>query len=173
MWYVVQVTTGHEVDMVKQSKERVIKEGEDVFVIKAEKNHRIKGEWVIREYLLFPSYIFFETDDPADLRIRLRCIPEMTKILKTGDEFVPLYPEEEEHLRKLGGDKHYASYSEGIIVGDKLQVLDGAMKGFEGNVKKIDRHHRTAIIEVQLMGRPIEVELGLGVIKKITDDEAK
>ena len=145
----------------------VIKEDEEVFVIKAQKNHRIKGEWIMREYLLFPSYVFFETDDPSDLRIRLKKIPEMTKILKTGDEFTPLYPEEEAHLRKLGGDNHFASYSEGILIGDKLEVLDGAMKGFEGNVKKIDRHHRSVIIEVNLMGRPIEVELGLSVIKKV------
>ena len=58
-------------------------------------------------------------------------------------------------------------YSEGYIEGDKLVVTSGALKDFEGKVKKILRHKRLVVMEFSLLGQTVEVTLGLGVIKKI------
>ena len=49
----------------------------------------------------------------------------------------------------------------------KRQVIDGAMQGYEGKVKRLDRHHRLVTIEVSLLGHLVEVQLGLGVVKRV------
>ena len=45
-------------------------------------------------------------------------------------------------------------------------VTSGALEGYEGRIKKILRHKRLVVLEVPLMGRTVEVTLGLGVVEK-------
>ncbi len=80
----------------------------------------------------------------------------------------PLQEEEERYLRRLGLDEdgHVVEYSEGYLEGEKLVVTSGALEGYEGRIKKILRHKRLVVLEVPLMGRTVEVTLGLGVVEK-------
>ena len=167
MWYVIQVYTGKELEIAQQCRDRVADEGEDVFVPLAERWTKIRGERTLITSRLFPGYVFIETDKIEDFHKRLNRIYAMTKVLRTGDEMTPIQKEEEEYLRKLGGDEHVVKYSEGYIEGDKLVVTSGALKDFEGKVKKILRHKRLVVMEFSLLGQTVEVTLGLGVIKKI------
>ena len=115
---------------------------------------------------LFPGYVFIETERIEDFYKRLNRIYGMTKVLRTGDEMTPIQKEEEEYLRRLGGEEHVAKYSEGYIEGDKLVVTSGPLKDFEGNVKKILRHKRLVVMEVSLLGQTVEVTLGLGIVER-------
>ena len=45
-------------------------------------------------------------------------------------------------------------------------VTSGALNGIEGLIKKVLRHKRLAVLEVPLLGRKVEVTLGLGVVEK-------
>ena len=98
--------------------------------------------------------------------MRLRRIDAMTKVLRTGEDMTPIHPEEESYLRLLGGDEHVVKYSEGYLEGEKLIVTSGAMKNFRGTVKKVLRHKRLVVLEVPLMGRIVEVTVGLGIVKR-------
>lgn len=166
MWYVIQVYTGKELEIAQQCRERVVDEGEDVFVPLAERWTKIRGERTLITSRLFPGYVFIETDRIEDFYKRLNRIYAMTKVLRTGDEMTPIQKEEEEYLRKLGGDEHVVKYSEGYIEGDKLVVTSGPLKDFEGKVKKILRHKRLVVMEFSLLGQTVEVTLGLGVVER-------
>lgn len=166
MWYVMQVYTGQEADIVQQCRDRVMEEGEDIFIPQVERMTKVQGKMVTVRTRLFPGYVFIETDRTEDLYMRLKKIKAMTKLLKTGDEITPLYPEEEEYLKRLEDDEHIVRYSEGYLEGDKLIVMSGALKDYEGRVKKILRHKRLVVLEVPLLGRNVEVTLGLGVVEK-------
>ncbi len=165
----MQVKTGLETDIVRQCRGRIMQENEDVFTMYGEKKSRFHGKWDLKRYLLFPGYVFIDTADIDDFRIRLHEIKTMTKVLKTGESVVPVWPEEEEFLRQLGGENHIAGYSEGYLEGERLVVIDGAMQGYEGKVKRLDRHHRLVTIEVPLLGQLVEVKLGLGVVKRVKE----
>lgn len=78
----------------------------------------------------------------------------------------PLYAEEEAHLQRLLRDGYVAVYSEGIMEGNRIVVIEGALKGFEGRVKKVLRHKRLAVLEMPLMGRTVEVTVGLGIVER-------
>ena len=166
MWYVIQVYTGKELEIAQQCRERVADKGEDVFVPLAERWTKIRGERTLITSRLFPGYVFIETERIEDFYKRLNRIYAMTKVLRTGDEMTPIQKEEEEYLRKLGGDEHVVKYSEGYIEGDKLVVTSGPLKDFEGKVKKILRHKRLVVMEVSLLGQTVEVTLGLGGVEK-------
>lgn len=169
MWYVMQVRTGQEQEIVGQCRRRLLKENEDIFTMFGEKKYRIRGRWEMKRYVLFGGYVFIETENIEDFRIRLYQIETMTKVLKNGEDVVPIEPEEETFLRRLGGEEHVAEYSEGYLEGDRLIVTEGAMQGYEGKVKRLDRHRRLVTIEVPLLGRLVEIQLGLGVVRRVTE----
>lgn len=166
MWYVIQVYTGRELEIAQQCRDRVMADGEDVFVPLAERWTKIRGERTLITSRLFPGYVFIETDQIEDFYQRLNRIYGMTKVLRTGEEMTPIQKEEEAYLRRLGGDGHVVKYSEGYMEGDRLVVTSGPLKDFEGNVKKILRHKRLVVMEVPLLGQAVEVTLGLGVVER-------
>ncbi len=166
MWYVIQVYTGRELEIAKQCRERVVVEGEDVFVPQAERWTKIHGEKRLITSRLFPGYVFIETEKIQDFHTRLNRICSMAKILKTGEEMTPIQLEEEEYLKRLGGYEHVVQYSEGYIEGEKLVVTSGPLKDFKGKVKKILRHKRLVVMEVPLLGHTVVVTLGLGIVDR-------
>lgn len=166
MWYVIQVFTGREMEIARQCRERVAEKYETVFVPLAERQTKIRGQRTLIRTRLFPGYVFIETERIEDFYTRLKRIPAMTKILMTGEFMTPLHRDEEAYLRQLGGEDHVVRYSEGYLEGEKLTVTSGALVGYEGRIKKILRHKRLVVLEVSLLGRIVEVTLGLGVVEK-------
>ena len=166
MWYVIQVYTGRETEIAKQCRERVMEEEEDIFIPLVERMTKVGVEMTMVKTRLFPGYVFIETDRPEDMYLRLKKIKAMTKLLKTGEEITPLYPEEEAYLKKLSDEEHVVRYSEGYLEGDRLVITSGALRDYEGQIKKVLRHKRLVVLEVPLLGRKVEVTLGLGVVEK-------
>lgn len=166
MWYVIQVYTGRELEIAQQCRDRVTEDGEDVFVPLAERWTKIHGERTLITSRLFPGYVFIETEKIEDFHERLKRIYAMTKVLRIGEDMIPIQREEEEYLRRLCGEKHVVKYSEGYLEGDKLVVTSGPLKDFAGKVKKVLRHKRLVVMEVPLLGRTVEVTLGMGVLER-------
>lgn len=165
-WYVIQVYTGTETEVCRQCRKRIMEEDEDVFVLLSERMTRIRGEWHLVTGRLFPGYLFVETDRIQDFYMRLKRIGGMTRILSTDRELTPVYPEEQEYLAALGGKDHIVRYSQGYIEGEELTVTSGALKECRGKVKKILRHKRLVVLEVLLMGRLMEVTVGMGIVSR-------
>jgi transcriptional antiterminator NusG len=166
MWYVIQVYTGREMEIAKQCRERVAEADEEVFVPLAERQTKVRGERILIRTRLFPGYIFLETTRIEEFYERLKKLDAMTKILKTGEFLTPLHEEEEAYLRRLGGADHIVKYSEGYMEGEQLVIVSGALAGYEGKIRKIIRHKRLVVLEVPLLGRVVEVTVGLGVVEK-------
>lgn len=166
MWYVMQVLSGYELRVADECRERIIRPDEEVFVPTYERKMKLRGEYQIVESKLFPGYVFLSTDDVTDFHIRLRKIEKLTKILKTGDVFTPLNKDEEEWLRVVGGKDHRVTFSVGFIEGDKVVITSGALKGWSGMIKKINRHKRTAVIAGSFLGRSTDITVGLEIVSK-------
>lgn len=128
-WYVIQVYTGREEEILRQCRQRVAKAGEEVFVPMAERMTKVNGKWTLVETRLFSGYVFIVTDDPWDLYMRLKQIKAMTKLLKTGEEIIPLYREEEAYLKELLDGEYVARYSGGVFRRGSAGSYSGAFKG--------------------------------------------
>ncbi len=171
MWYVMQVYTGMEAEVCQQCQSVVMKQDEEVFVPLAERMTKTKGEWSLTMSRLFPGYVFVDTERIEDFHERLKYIGGMTKILRTGEEMTPVYPQEEAYLRLLGGREHIVRYSQGYIRGEELIIISGPMKNWKGQVKKVLRHRRLVALEVPLMGHLVEVTVGMGIVSRQGDEK--
>lgn len=114
-----------------------------------------------------PGYLFFVSDHPQELQKLLKRIPEFAKTLGDDDGAIPLYQEEVEFLQRYTGEERILKMSEGYLVGSELVVTDGPLKDYQGKVMKIDRHKRTAVLELEFLGRKTKVTVGLEVVRKV------
>lgn len=167
MWYVIQVRSGTEEKIKEQclkAIDRVILE--QCFIPYYEEKKRYQGAWHTENKILFPGYVFAVSDRLDDLYKNLRKVIGMTKLLGTGDEIVALKEEEVSLLKKMGVDERPVEISTGIMENGTVTILEGALAGMEGCIRKIDRHKRKAWLEVEMFGRTIEMEAGLEVMEK-------
>lgn len=139
---------------------------ERCFIPYYQQKKRFQGEWHIQERILFPGYVFLIAENPEKLVNGLRKVIGLTKLIGTGDEIVPLVQEEIDLLMKIGTDKQLVEMSSGIIENDRVQILAGPLMGMEGNIRRIDRHKRTAYLEIEMFGRTVEMKVGLEIIRK-------
>lgn len=167
MWYVIQVRTGTEREIVKQCH-RVVRPGtlEKSFLPCYEEMKRYKGAWHKEQKLLFPGYVFLVSQDPDQLYQNLKQVIGLTKLLKTGEQIISLTGEEIRFLLKFGGKEQLVKMSAGFIEQDQVVILDGPLKGMEGYIKKIDRHRREASLELPMFGRILDVKVGLEIVTK-------
>ncbi len=168
MWYAVWVRTGQEQKVLDLCVEKIEDREafEECFLPKYEKPRKVNGQWVKREEILFPGYLFFVAENPERLQGALRGIPEFAKVLGDEDGAIPLYEEEVEFLQKHINEKKVFEMSVGEIVGEKLVILEGPMMGLEGKVVYVDRHKRCAVLEVEFFGRVVKMKVGLEIVGK-------
>lgn len=168
-WYVIQVMSGEEHIVENLCQKYINETEEEIFIPMYERKRKEQGKWQTVSYRLFPGYVFFCTNKIEDLYERLKKVNHLTKILKTGEAFVPLHEKEVDFLVRFGGEKHVVEMSVGYIEGDKVVVTEGPMSDWAGKVKKIDRHKRIAIIEVEMFGRTTDVTVGLEIVEKLAN----
>lgn len=166
MWYVVQVMSGHEHKIAELCKNQLMTEKEEIFVPMYERKKKIKGNWELKQAVLFPGYIFFCTDNIETIFLQLKDVKELTKILRTGEDFTPLHETETAFLKQFGRKEHIVEMSVGYIEGDKVIITSGPMMNWDGSVKKIDRHKKIAVLEIEFFGRITDVTVGLEIVEK-------
>ncbi|MEH2955939.1 antiterminator LoaP [Candidatus Merdisoma sp. JLR.KK011] len=167
MWYVIQVRTGTEREIIRQCQTVIPKETlEKSFLPCFEEMKRYQGAWHKEQKLLFPGYVFLISGDPEQLYRSLKPVIGLTKLLKTGDQIISLTEPEIQFLLRFGGTEQLVKMSTGFVEQDQIIILDGPLKGMEGYIKKIDRHRREASLELPMFGRILDVKVGLEIIGK-------
>ena len=171
MWYVIQTLKGQENKVAAEVIRDVADDGEDVFVLKYEKEYRIKGNWIKDLNPFFPGYIFVDMEESraAFFGQRLRKIRH--KLLDVDGVITAIRPEEQDYLMRLGGEEHIVRHSEGFRVDDYIVITSGPFKGYNGEIRKLDRHHRKATILIPLSGQDTEVEINLEIVESRTFQE--
>lgn len=167
MWYAIQVLTGQEALTITLVR-ALIEENyyEDLFIPKKELLQQRQGRWQKVITPMFPGYIFAVTEQAEELFLHLKAVPKLTKLLRTGEDIVPISRWEELLLQELTNQNHIAEFSCGFFEGDNLIIEEGPMAGKEALVRKIDRHKRTAMLEVEMFGQKIQIKMGLEVVRK-------
>ncbi|MBR1479147.1 MAG: antiterminator LoaP [Lachnospiraceae bacterium] len=170
MWYVIQTLKGRERKVAEAVRRDVACEGEKVFIIENEMQYKVKGEWIKDRKPLFAGYVFVELEfeRAEEFNNRLRTKLHTFRLLDIDGVITPIRPEEEEYLLRLGGEEHIIHHSAGFRVDDIVEITSGSFQGFRGKINKLDRHNRRAKICLPLLGKNIEVEIGLEIVKNTT-----
>lgn len=159
MWYVIQTQTGKEEELLlfmrKMLTEGIYKRS---FALKAEWPKRYDGQWQLHVKLMFPGYIFVETETPQRLFKGLKKIPQFSKLLSCDKyEFVALKKEEEIFLMNLinvGRDESFVIHPSKILVSQdgRVKVKSGALKQYEQEILIINLHKRYAVVKINMLG---------------------
>jgi transcriptional antiterminator NusG len=172
MWYVLQSAEGKEIAAVEKCQKAIPSNiATSVFSPRYEFMRRYQGEWHIKEGILFPGYIFVESDDEGKLEEYLEHISGVVTPVCIGGGFYPIRDDEEQFLHSMLDETYCIRYSLGYIVDGELVVESGPLSGKAQYVTKIDRHRREADIVIHLFQEERKVQVGLKVPKRLTAEE--
>lgn len=173
--YVIQTRTGEEALVMRFMSVITKDEYDEAFTPKKTIRRRRNGNWknVIKE--IFPGYIFVVTERAEDLFFRLKRVPKLSKLLCDGFyNFYHLTDNECRFIMKIGEQRgdHTFGISQILIdeeksfkEGDRVRILSGDLKGFEGDIVYYDIHHRKAMVKTSLFGGTV-IHVGVELIVK-------
>ena len=69
-------------------------------------------------------------------------------------------------MERLFGADFCVVGSIGFIEGNTIRITSGALVGLEGRIRKVNRHKREAIVEMEMMGAVRDVAVMLEVVEK-------
>lgn len=170
MWYVIWTKNNTEYQLRDQIVRRISSEVcRDCHILTRTEQQKWNNKIVTKTKLLFPCYLFVDTDDPEKLNSLIRQIKisdNHPRVIKSGDVYKPITDTEKEILKSLAGNDGNVGISTGIIENKVLKVIDGPLKGFEKYIYKIDRYKRKAWLAMNLFGEERKFCASLNVIRK-------
>ena len=165
MWCALKCRRGEEENIMDACRKRIPRETmQDIFVFTYDRLRRYEGEWHMETKLMFPDYVFLETEDIQRLSEELEPYREFVQVLEGSDMLWRVCPQEERFLRRLCGNGHHLSMSRGYIMDGRTYVTRGPLKGLERQIRKIDRHRRIARIEAPEVSGEDASDLRLPVV---------
>ena len=175
-WVILHVRTGSEEKVLQVLKEKLKANEYLPFLPTRETPRRCKGIINKERKILFSGYIFIKTEIEANLiagKLKLAFLDTaenkyIYSILHYGNNKKDVVIREKErlYLERLLNSHFCVTGSVGFIEGDLVQITSGALVGMESRIKKINRHKREAVVEMEMLGATREVRLMLEIIEK-------
>ena len=81
--------------------------------------------------------------------------------------FIPLDDQEAAFVNAFTKPgQRVVEFSNGVMEGDEIVILNGPLMNQTGLIKKLDRHKRLAYLEMEILGRKKTVKIGLEIVRK-------
>ena len=172
MWYVVQTLAGQEEECAALCRAKAdLSLYKEMFVPLYIRKMHFQKQWHDVKRALFPGYFFIDTEEIDPILEELAGLPRLAKVLRNADRAAPVTKEEQAFLAGMMDEEHVVDCSKGLVIGNRVCITEGPLRGKSGMIRKIDRHRRTAGLEVELFGRPTPVEAGLEILARLTEEE--
>jgi transcriptional antiterminator NusG len=176
-WVVIFVRNGSE-EKIKNSLLKNENNREFTpFLPTKEVCYRSKGNVSKKQKLLFPGYVFLKSEIEINtIATKLRNILRncenykyIYSILHYGRDKndVVMRENEKKCWQNLLDTNYCITGSIGCTEGDTVYITSGTLMGIEARIKRINRHKREAIVEMEMMGEIRELKLMLEIIEKI------
>ncbi len=170
-WYALFVKSGQEARAAEEIKSYFFDKAE-TRVLSVETYFRKHGIVKKEKNVLFPGYVFALSELENEMFIiqcknLISCSDLLYKILYYGDTRQAALNERDVGLLEkiwLGRDCLEASV--GIMEGDKVKIMEGPFVGRESMIRKVNRHKRQAVVEIDFMGEVRSIAIGLDIIRK-------
>lgn len=167
-WYVARVREGREEAAARDLRALVGPDVlQDCFAPKVELLQKRRGEWTSVVRLLYPGYVFAVSGSPRALDRRLGALSLRAGLIgRQRAAYVPLSPGEQGWLEGVLDDRRVLRPSRGVIERGALRVDEGPLRGFEGRIRKVDRHKALAYVEVAMPSGPALLRAALAVVSR-------
>ena len=171
-WYTIKVQNNREKSVSERLKTEMRREFEEElnFFIPTQGVMSVKnGKKVLKDQLLYPGYIFVETD----------CIDKVSHLVKTtngstnvlrDNKGIPIILKQSE-IERMFGEKeaNKAMLESSFTLGETAQVINGPFAKFNGKIQELNEEKNKVKVEVLIFGRATLVELTLVDISKINE----
>lgn len=172
-WYILHTYSGYENKVANDIKTLAENRNlqnliEDVMVPIGPATDEVTGKPILdkegnqKEEKLFPCYVYVKMVMTDETWYICRNTRGVTGFVGPGSKPIPLTDEE---VRNLGVAKVTSAPS--VKVGDIVNIVSGALNGFEGTVKEIDEAAGTVLVTVSMFGRETPTTLELSAVEKI------
>lgn len=172
-WYVLFIKTGFEKHMIDKLNKYFLNDESRAFLPYVEFYHKYANKIVRKERkLMFPGYVFMKSKrkdlDFFDAIKRFaRETSSSFSLLSYGEsERFAMSKEDKGFFSDFFDEEFAVEMSRGIICGDRVIITDGPLLGRESIIRKINRHKKEAVIEIDIMGRATFVKVGLNIVQK-------
>ena len=166
--YVLQVKGGKE-NLVKTALQKA---GYHALVPIENRMIRTAGNWTQKEYVLFPSYVFIETEYNAENFYKITSMEHITRFL--GDKFDPsqLTFIEIEWIRILSNnDKPLEPTVVKFDENNEPCILKGILESFKSRVKAFNKRQRKATFEMTICNEIKEITLSIEVVDQSAEKD--
>jgi len=172
IWYLLKCPEGSEADYARECQ-KINSAKHEVLLFEYQCLFRYGGKWHLEKRTLLPGYLFLSDPEPAMLQrqgVEKECRKETGRKGKAGNTHLErdasLVFYELSCLKSLCSQGCLIEMSRGIITNGVPVVTSGPLRGREQIIRRIDRHKRTAEIEILLAGRKTRVVVGLEIYQK-------
>ena len=156
IWYLLKCPKGYEQNCAQQYQDLAASQKLQVVNFEYQRMMRYGGSWHLERRTLFPGYLFLSGD---------AFLTEAHGTEWIGKN-VSLVPCEPPYMKELCRKDNLVVMSRGVIRNGNTVVTSGPLKGREGLIRRIDRHRRTAEIEIPFRGQMAQVTVGLEIYEK-------
>lgn len=163
--YALHIKTGSEKLIKRQIEERLPPETHTFSPVR-ELIIRKKGKQRKESKAMFPGYLFLEADEVnANMLSLLKSVPGFYQILPSNKEIKAIPHQELDFLNTLFNKNHFAPLSRAKFdENNKIQIIDGPLKGKEGLIIKVDKRKGRAKIIINAFDKQHFVDLGFEII---------
>jgi len=173
-YYAVQVRTGREPELLKKIRDISDEYEHNIQVYFPRRVLYIKKKGIRQktDAPVFPGYIFLAIDDlSAQVYWQLRRTKDFYHFLPNNHDPLPLTGHDLSLLR------HFLSFGEitdpskvYFDANDRICVVEGALKGLEGKILKVDRRKQRAKVLLDMYTDGFAIDLAFEVIKTVSSD---
>ncbi len=116
--------------------------------------------WESTERLLIPGYIFLYTENNIEVK-KIKALSKVYRVLQYDNGFRELLGSDYEYAKWIYRHNGRIGPSKALIEGSKVKVVDGPLANGIGNIIKLDKHKRRALVAFEFCDRIQKVSLSV------------
>lgn len=168
-YFAIQVRSAEEDAFIERAVRGLALGERRLFAPKRVLREHKGGKTVQRSRCVFPGYVFLETEElDHATRWALRRVRGFLRFLKETGDPSPLNDRDRQLLLRFisfgkAADISRVTFDEN----DRISVLDGPLKGLEGQIVKVDRRRGRAKVKLDLCEQGFLVDFGFEAVAKV------
>ncbi len=163
-YYVVQVSTGKENLFVESGEKNEAEFEREYSIIFPQRVLKIKksGKFTEKKAAVFPGYVFIRSEEiTPDTYHSVRKLKGFYRFLPNNQEPLPLKGKDLDILKHFISFGCVANISVAVFdENDRIQILDGPLKGLEGQIIKVDRRKGRAKVKLDMYQNSFAIDFG-------------
>ena len=145
----------------------ILNEESDIRLISPVKLRYNRGKKATERILLFPGYVFFSVS--PDYKIsNITRNRYVYRVLTYADSSWQLVGADKEIAAKLFSCNGVIDFSKAYYENDKIRIVEGFLKEYEGSIIKVNHRMRTALVQIEFANTSLKVWIGFEVIEEKT-----